>query len=211
MKKRKKDSKRAKPIKGAELVGYARVSTAMQELETQLSMLREYGCHKIYVDKMSGKTTSREGWHDCWRYLREGDTLVFYDLSRIGRDTMDLLRIERELYVRGIKMHSLTEVINTTTKDGRLFFTMKAAFAQFERQSTIDRTAANIAWRREQGAKIGRPSAVTDQMRVKIKKDLKAKGKHGKPKYTVKQIWEKYGLSKQQFMYAFPGGRQGRK
>lgn len=211
MKKRKKDSKRAKASKG-ELVGYARISRATQNLGTQIEMLEDEGCSRIFVDKLSGARVTREGWHDCWRYMREGDTLLFYDLTRIGRNVEELLRIERELYQRGIKMRSLTEPnLNTTTAHGRLMFNMKAVWADYERRVTQERTSANIAFRRGQGAKIGRPSAVTDELRAKIKKDLKAKNKHGQPKYFVRQIWEKYGLSKQQFMYAFPGGRQGKK
>lgn len=211
MKRPKKDSKRAKASKG-ELVGYARVSTAGQNLGTQLEMLRDEGCDRIFVDQISGSRVTREGWHDCWRYLREGDTLLFYDLTRIGRNAEELLRLEREFYQRGIKMRSITEPnLNTTAAHGRLMFNMKAVWADYERRVTSERTTANIKYRREQGAKIGRPSAVTDEMRKKITKDLKAKNKHGQPKYLVRQIWEKYGLSKQQFMYAFPGGRQGRK
>lgn len=211
MKKAKKDSKRAKASEG-ELVGYARVSTAMQDLGAQIEMLEDAGCNRIFVDKLSGARTTREGWHDCWRYMREGDTLVFYDLTRISRNTEDLLRLERELYQRGIKMRSLTEPsLDTSTAHGRLMFNMKAVFADYERRVTQERTKSNIAFRRSQGAKIGRPSAVTDKMRDKIKDDLKAKNKNGQPKYKVREIWEKYGLTKQQFMYAFPGGRQGKK
>lgn len=212
MKKPKKDSKRAKGVKGAELVGYARVSTAGQNLGAQLQMLRDEGCDRIFVDQLSGAKVTREGWHDCWRYLREGDTLLFWDLTRIGRNAEELIRLEREFYQRGIKMRSFTEPsLDTTTAHGRLMYNTKAVWADYERRVTQERTKSNIAFRRAQGAKIGRPSAVTDEMRAKINIDLKAKNKYGQPKYMVREIWERYGLSKQQFMYAFPGGRQGRK
>lgn len=207
MKSRKKDSKRAKVPEG-EKVGYARVSTAMQNLDMQIKLLKREGCVRIYTDQMSGSVVTREGWHDCWRYLREGDTLIVYSLSRIGRDMEHLLRVERELYQRGIKLLSLTDPFNTTSSAGRFLFNVLAASAQFQRETARDNTIDSINVRRAEGKQIGRPSRIDEKAKAKIKRDILATSK-GVWKYTLKQIWEKYDMNKAMLNYHFPGGREG--
>lgn len=197
----RKDSKRAKVPPG-ELVGYARVSTVDQNLEMQLRLLREYGCGRIFIDKLSAVSGRREGWLDCRRYLREGDTLVIYSLSRVGRSMEHLLAVNSDLLKRGIALKSLTEPIDTRTADGKLAFNIRAAFAQFERDVTIERTRAGIEARRKGGLLIGRPSKLDDKTKAAIKRALIAH------KLTIREICAKYKISKQLLNYHFPGGRQ---
>src|SRR5436853_7304723 len=75
-------------------IGYARVSTADQDLDTQLSKLKAEGCGIIRVEKVSGG--SREGRTELAtivEFLRPGDELVVTRLDRLGRDTRDVLNI----------------------------------------------------------------------------------------------------------------------
>lgn len=195
-----KDSERAK-AKGGENVGYARVSTADQNLDMQLERLHKFPCDRIFQDKISA-SKKREGWTDCWRYLREGDTLVVYSLSRLARSVEELLKINKGLIERGIMLVSLTEPIDTRTPVGKLMFNIYATMAQFERDITVQRTKDGIARRRERGELIGRPAAVTDKIKKAIRRDLLAH------KLTVKAICAKYKISKQLLNYHFPGGRQ---
>src|ERR1700694_1728140 len=110
-----------------ELVGYARVSTVEQNLEMQTQALTKAGCARIFTDKLSAANPRREGWHDCKRYMREGDTLVIYSLSRMARSVRELLQINKELFDRGIGLKSVTEPIDTRTADGALIFHVRAA------------------------------------------------------------------------------------
>ncbi|SIM34520.1 site-specific recombinase PinR [Mycobacteroides abscessus subsp. abscessus] len=67
-----------------EKVGYARVSTAKQDLDRQIDALRQEGIASkyIYVDKKSGSTTNRPGLHKALDQAREGDIIVVHTLDR---------------------------------------------------------------------------------------------------------------------------------
>ena len=78
-------------------IGYARVSTIDQDLETQLTRLKAEGCGIIRSEKVSGG--SREGRPELAtiiEFLRPGDELVVTRLDRLGRDTRDVLNIVHE-------------------------------------------------------------------------------------------------------------------
>ena len=63
-------------------IGYARVSTADQNLESQLDALKKAGCDEFYKEKKSG-VSDREELEKALGYLREGDTLVVTKLDRL--------------------------------------------------------------------------------------------------------------------------------
>lgn len=63
------------------LIGYARVSTGLQNLHLQMDALTQYGCSKIFHDKMSGAKRQRPGLEEALQYEREGDTIVVWRLD----------------------------------------------------------------------------------------------------------------------------------
>lgn len=201
-----KDSKRAKGPEG-EFVGYARVSTQEQNLDMQLERLRAYPCARIFQDKLSASAKHREGWNDCWRYLREGDTLVIYSMSRLARSVEELTKINRGLMERSIAIVSLSEPIDTRTAAGKLMFNINAAMAQWERDITVERTRAGIATRKAAGLWVGRPSRFDKEKLAAIRRDLIAR-KGGDYLYTVKQVMKAHKIKKPLLNYYFPGGRQ---
>jgi DNA invertase Pin-like site-specific DNA recombinase len=77
------------------------------------------------------KNAERPELWACLDYLREGDTLVVLELSRLGRSLADLLSIVSGLRRRGIGFSSLHENLDTTTPGGRLVFHVFAALAEF--------------------------------------------------------------------------------
>ena len=56
-------------------IGYVRVSTEEQNTARQEKILKDAGCEKIFMDKMSGKDTYRPQLQKMLEYVREGDTL----------------------------------------------------------------------------------------------------------------------------------------
>ena len=64
-------------------VGYARVSSADQNLELQLSKLKQ--CTKIFQEKKSGTSNQRPQLNACLEYIRSGDTLIVTRLDRLAR------------------------------------------------------------------------------------------------------------------------------
>lgn len=74
-------------------IGYARVSTRNQKLDSQIDSLEQYGCERIFSEKVSGRKQKRSELEKCLDYLRSGDTLVIYKLDRLGRTTKQLIEL----------------------------------------------------------------------------------------------------------------------
>ena len=153
------------------LVGYARVSTQDQNLELQHDALTQAGCDRIFDDKMSGAKAARPGLDDAIRFMRPGDTLVVWKLSRLGRSLKQLIETVQRLKATGIQIKSLTESIDTTTAAGELLFHIVAAFAQFERDVMIENTTAGLVAARARGKNGGRPRKLDDS-KIKIAREL---------------------------------------
>lgn len=82
-------------------VGYARVSTVGQSLESQIEQLIEYGCEIIYMEKESGKKTDRQDLDNARKALRKGDKLVVTKIDCLARSVRDLHNIAIELEAEG--------------------------------------------------------------------------------------------------------------
>lgn len=82
-------------------VGYARVSTPAQKLDSQWDVLSQVGCGKIFSDHVSGRKAERPGWDQLMAYVRPGDTVVVTELSRMSRSLMHLLDVVREFEKQG--------------------------------------------------------------------------------------------------------------
>jgi DNA invertase Pin-like site-specific DNA recombinase len=107
------------PLAG-QRVGYARISSASQNLDGQTDALTAAGCEKIFTDTASGKLAERPELTLCLGYLRAGDTLAVWWLDRLGRSLRHLVETVNALADRGVAFASLHEGIDTTTSTGRL-------------------------------------------------------------------------------------------
>jgi len=172
-----------------QLIGYARCSTADQNLDLQIDALKQAGCTKIYSEKASGKNLNRAEFDKALDYARQGDTLVVYKLDRLSRSTTDMLTVAEKLKERGINLKSLSDEIDTSTAYGAFFFTICAAFGQLEREMIVSRTNAGLASARSRGRIGGRPELVTKD-RAEAAKAMLNKGK------TPKEVCAALGLSK---------------
>jgi DNA invertase Pin-like site-specific DNA recombinase len=163
------------PVSNNRLVGYARVSTAEQNVDAQLEALRAAGVMEdnLYYETGSAVKRSRPKLNLALMDAREGDTFVVYKLDRLGRSMRDLLTKMEDLEKRGIKFKSLTEGIDTTTPVGRLAFHMIGALAQFERDLIVERTKFGVAAAKRRGVPIGAPRKMTPGKVAKAEKHLK--------------------------------------
>ena len=157
------------------LVGYARVSTVDQNLELQLSALKEIGCEKLYQDHISGTKTNRPGLNMALEVLRKNDTLVVWKLDRLGRTVKGLIDLVNQLHQKEINFKSITDNVDTSSTSGRFFFHVMASLAQMERELIAERTKAGLAAAKAQGRIGGRKRKMT-QSKIESAKKLLASG-----------------------------------
>lgn len=148
-------------------LGYARVSTAKQDLDRQVEALVAAGVarDKIFLDKKSGATTDRPGLRAVLEYAREGDVIVVHTLDRLGRTVRDTLNLIHDLTDRGVGVRNLADPIkvdsaNPSDPMGQLAVVLLALFAQMERTYTVERAAHARAVATAKGRRIGRPVLV---------------------------------------------------
>lgn len=154
------------------LIGYARVSTADQDLRLQKDALEKAGCERLFEDEMTGTRADRPGLQQALSHLRAGDALVVWKLDRVGRSMKHLVQFVSELEERGIQFRSLTESIDTTTPMGTFFFHIMAALAQMERDLIAERTRAGLEAARARGKQGGRPRKITGDKLTHIRQLL---------------------------------------
>ena len=171
-------------------IGYARVSTDEQNLDGQIDQLRAAGCDKVYSDKASGGKTERPGLTGALDALREGDVLVVYSLSRLGRSLPHLVKTVCDLEERGVGFQSLTEGLDTKTAQGKLVFSIFCGLAEFERELIRERTKNGLASARARGRMGGRPKKLTDKQVAQARQLLLD------PKQTVTEVAKTFHVSK---------------
>lgn len=170
-------------------VGYARVSTRDQSLDSQIDALEKYGCERIFSEKVSGRRKKRTELDKCLDYLRDGDTLVIYKLDRLGRTTKQLIELSQWLDDNNIDLQIIDMNISTNDAMGKMFFTMMSAFAELEANLLSERTKKGLESARARGRKGGRPR-LPDYKRREIK------FLYDERKLTGAEIAERTGVSR---------------
>lgn len=139
--------------------GYIRVSSVDQNEDRQLIAMYELGIPKenIFMDKLSGKNTSRPGLQKLLITVNQGDTIIVESVSRFARNTRDLLELVEMLTAIGVEFVSLKEHIDTTTPTGKFMLTVFGAVAELERGYILQRQREGIAAAKSRGKHLGRP------------------------------------------------------
>ena len=156
----------------------ARVSTLRQDYERQVVELTDY-CQrmnwevvKVFANKVSGATRNadREEISGLVEYVKEHrlNRVVCLEISRLGRNTLEALKVINNLNENGVSLHIKNYNLNTLNPDGKvnpvasLICTILLEIASMERLTIKERMESGrnqyIAKCREQGIKMGRPS-----------------------------------------------------
>tara|TARA_R110002167_G_scaffold30531_9_gene101061 strand:- start:383 stop:976 length:594 start_codon:yes stop_codon:yes gene_type:complete len=137
-------------------IGYLRVSTEEQRLDRQVDGLLDL-CDELHVEKLSAAKTTRPVYDAVVARLRPGDTLVVWDLDRAFRSTVDAIQTAEKLRARDVSFEIVKLPIDPSTLDGKLAYTVMAAFAEYERGLISRRTKEGLAAARQRGKRLGRP------------------------------------------------------
>ncbi|MGX0978704.1 DNA invertase Pin-like site-specific DNA recombinase [Roseovarius sp. MBR-51] len=152
------------------IIGYARVSTDDQSLDSQTDVLSDAGAGKIFADRISGSKRARPELDRMLDQLRNGDVVTVTKYDRLARSMKDLLEIVETIRARGAGFRSLAEDIDTTTPAGRLVFHVFASIAQFERERISERTREGLVSARKRGRIGGRPPALTTDQKNEVRR-----------------------------------------
>ncbi|MEP3198784.1 MAG: recombinase family protein [Lentilitoribacter sp.] len=155
-------------------IGYCRVSTNEQTVQSQMDALEKEGCERIFTEIASGSRSDRPVLQEAVDFLRAEDTLVVVRLDRAARSLSHLLNLLNDFDQRGIGFHSLSENIDTSSAGGRLVFNIFGSIAEFEKDLIRERTRAGLAAARKRGRVGGRPKTMTDDKRDAALKLLEA-------------------------------------
>ena len=168
-------------------IGYARVSSAAQDLTLQRDALKTAGCKIIREEKVTGtKRKGRPELKSILDFIRIGDQLVVTKLDRLARDLRDLQNICDEIAVKDASLAVLDQHVDTSTAVGKAFFQMLGVFAEFENNIRRERQMAGIEKAKAAGKYEGRKRTV----KPKKAKQLESKG------LNVSQIAEELGTSR---------------
>ena len=172
------------------LIGYARVSTTEQNIESQIDAIHEAGCEKIFADRgVGGDTIRRPELNKLIEQLRDGDIVVFTALDRLARNLRFLLEILDTIKHNQAGIKSLNEpIINTAAPAGELALQIHGVIAEFERQRIRQRIQAGVRHARKSGKTLDRPKALTNEAANAVVK-LHRQGT------TVAQLSRTFGVS----------------
>lgn len=168
-------------------IRYTHFFNQLQNLDLQEDSLEKFGCEKVFTDHMSGAKSNHPGLETAIEFVRSGDTLVVWRLDRLGRNMEDLITIVNRLNNRGVSFHSLQENItmDKSSSTGQLMFHLFAAFAEFERNLILERSAAGRAAARARGRFGGRP----EQLSKSDLELMKTLIDNGTPIKTIAERW----------------------
>ena len=147
-------------------IAYKRVSTNKQELDSQKLEIMEY-CHRnhIHLDEIlevqisSTKSQEKRKIKDLKQRLKSGDLLIATELSRLGRNMLEIIKLVLEFNANDIKFLFLKqmELSNFNNPSSKLILSIYAYLAESERELISQRTKAGLANARSGGKKLGRP------------------------------------------------------
>jgi DNA invertase Pin-like site-specific DNA recombinase len=146
------------------LIGYARVSTYGQTLDSQLMQLRAAGCssRNIYREKLTGARPDRRQLNRMLAKLAPGDVVTVTRIDRLARSTFDLFGIIKRIVDANAQFRSLAEPwADTATSTGRLMLAVLGGLADVERDLIRTRTAEGRGRAMAQGKAMGRPPSLT--------------------------------------------------
>lgn len=170
---------------------YKRVSTNEQNLDRQLNGLV---FDREFVEKISAKNTDRPELKSLLSILREKDEVHVHELSRLARNTKDLLSIVEQILESGSSVSFHKENLHFLAGEKRppvqdLMLSLLGSIAQFERDLLLERQREGIALAKQRGVYKGRRSRFNKKDLLNIKSEFKEENNKSK-------LARKWGISR---------------
>ena len=179
------------------IVGYARVSTKDQSLESQKNLLKNAGCEQIYTDVASGTKEDRKGLRKMLKYLRKGVTVITYKNDRMFRSLRNMIDLIDTFNEKEVHFKSLSEPeFDTTTANGKFLLQIFASVAEFERNLISERTKMGLANARKRRKLLGRPRGTSN---ITKEKYHFAKHLYDNMNVPIREACTRAGISKSSF------------
>lgn len=154
---------------------YCRVSTADQTTDNQIAELRAAGFelagHRIVTETISGSVAASERpqFARLLDRLEPGDVLLVTKLDRLGRNAMDVRGTVERLAGSQVRVHCLAlGGVDLTSAAGKMTMGVIAAVAEFERDLLIERTQSGLKRAKANGARLGRPPALSEAQQREV-------------------------------------------
>ncbi len=137
---------------------YSRVSTSDQNVQQQSSYLAERYEHDAIVEEVfTGTTTERPKFTKLIQQLKRDDTLIVYHVSRLGRNTSEVLQTAELLKNKGVSVYvDQLQGLEITQGVGKLLFTLLSGLAELEREQMLERQRIGINRAKSEGRYKGR-------------------------------------------------------
>lgn len=174
------------------IIGYARTLLPDDDVDAQVSLLREAGARRVFVDAgVPAGRQVRPEWEHTLDYLRDGeDTLIVVGADRIARGALQLAETLTLLHRRGLGFRSLGEgALDTTADGGPALFDLLQVVVGLDRAGRAEDTRLGLTHAREEGRIGGRPSVITSEL-LHAARELRAGGA------TYSQIAAELGVGK---------------
>lgn len=115
-------------------MAYARVLTSDQNISTQIELLKENNCEKVYTDIAIGVRDDWEGLIKILSYLRRNDIIIGYKTDRIFRSLKNMVDLIKKFNKKRVLFKSITEhPFNTTSANGKFIIQIFGSVDEFER------------------------------------------------------------------------------
>ena len=185
---------------GRKVAIYTRVSTLDQTIDNQLIELRDH-CSKMewevvkeYADEGLSGTLSREKRPALNALIKDAyrkrfDSVVCWDISRIGRSMKELVLFLSDMKDRNVGICSVRQGFDTSTSMGEIMFQFVGILSSWEREMIRERTLAGLERAKSEGKTLGRRKVTTESMTAKI-----VELRNGKK--TIREIASEVGVSR---------------
>ena len=177
------------------IYGYARVSSRGQErdgssLESQERELLNRGCQIVYKEAYTGTKVDRPVFDELVKKLQPGDTLMVVKLDRFARTVLEGAKLVQELVERGVVVDIVNMGRAENTPMGKLMVYVMLAFAEFERDTIMERMNGGKKVKRERGEKY----AGRDKVEIEHFDEYVERNRKGE--MTVTECCKELGISR---------------